>query len=558
MDVLYNRAVRHTLHHLMLALMVGVVCLLGGLKAEAAGKAPRIAVLELQGKLETEALALLSDKVRAGVLDATSGRKVVVMSRENMAVMAKDMGLDLSCIEGACEVETGRNIGADYVVSGAVTQMSGMWLCTVKIHDTVSGALLSTGDVEAKTPLALRNEIASLVVRLMNKAFGGGGAQSTVQLGGEDVDFAGQAATAGQAAAGGQADVGEATLELGSGGGDIAALVAQAQAKKAERARLAAEEAQLQAQLKAAQDRERDKAKSELLRQGTRDYELLAHLVRTPMSDESVSLLERYVSRYDDASVTVSGQRSSVSVPEVVRVQRALSQEKSRRARVLAQARQDKLQAAREKILAEGARDYATLKPLLGEPASAETRPALQAFVNKYGRARVSVDGVGEDVDVPGVAEVRRTLGLRERARPAVVEIGTRGTRGRGSGVRGFGTAGGSVRTKKKALVRIGGPIILGALDKSLIDRVIKRNKLKILYCYQRELNKNPSLHGKITVNFTISPSGSVHKATTYQTTMANSAVESCINRQLKMFKFPQPKGGGIVIAKYPFIFASG
>jgi TolB-like protein len=197
---------------LLLTLLVGLAPL-----DAMAGDNPRIAVLELQGELPTSSLMLLSDKVRAGVLDAIQGRNIVVMSRENMAVLAKDMGLDLSCIEGACEVETGRNIGAAYVVSGGITQMGGIWLCTVKIHQTQSGALLATGDTEAESPLSLRNEIPPLVARLVSKAFGGGGPKAKVQLGGEEMDFAQLARDARQDGGGGgqTGDVGRAQVDLG-------------------------------------------------------------------------------------------------------------------------------------------------------------------------------------------------------------------------------------------------------------------------------------------------------------------------------------------------------
>ena len=95
----------------LLAIVSLLLVLWGLLCPQAQADPPRVAVLELQGKAEADLMAMLSDKVRLGVLDATRGQDIVVMSRENMAVLAKDMGLDLSCIEGACEVETGRNIG---------------------------------------------------------------------------------------------------------------------------------------------------------------------------------------------------------------------------------------------------------------------------------------------------------------------------------------------------------------------------------------------------------------------------------------------------------------
>ncbi|MDP2312111.1 MAG: AgmX/PglI C-terminal domain-containing protein [Pseudomonadota bacterium] len=138
--------------------------------------------------------------------------------------------------------------------------------------------------------------------------------------------------------------------------------------------------------------------------------------------------------------------------------------------------------------------------------------------------------------------------------------LGGLGTKGRGSGASGYGSGGGNFGSKGEGGIgTVGGdPIILGALDKSLIDAVIKRNMSQIRYCYQRELTKNPSLGGKITVKFVIAKDGTVSSATTKTTTMNNPAVESCINGRFMRFQFPEPKGGGIVIVSYPFIFSPG
>lgn len=138
--------------------------------------------------------------------------------------------------------------------------------------------------------------------------------------------------------------------------------------------------------------------------------------------------------------------------------------------------------------------------------------------------------------------------------------LGGMGTKGRGSGSSGYGSGGGSFGSKGEGgLGTIGGdPIILGALDKSLIDAVIKRNMNQIKYCYSRELTKNPALAGKITVKFVIAKDGTVSSATTKSSTMGSPAVESCINGRFMRFQFPEPKGGGIVIVSYPFIFSPG
>ncbi len=150
-------------------------------RAEAEDKA-RIAVLELQGSLKREELSVLSDKVRAGALDATRGQPYMVMTRESLAVLLKDMGIDCKTIQGGCEVETARNIGAAYVLSGAVTQMDGVWMCLVKVHDTKSGELLATDEVEGKAPVDLARALRPLASRLMQTALGGGTVQAPVPL----------------------------------------------------------------------------------------------------------------------------------------------------------------------------------------------------------------------------------------------------------------------------------------------------------------------------------------------------------------------------------------
>lgn len=101
-------------------------------------------------------------------------------------------------------------------------------------------------------------------------------------------------------------------------------------------------------------------------------------------------------------------------------------------------------------------------------------------------------------------------------------------------------------------------PIILGGLDQSLIDAVIKRNMAQIRYCYQRELVKNPGLSGEIVVKFVIAKDGTVSSAVIESTTMHNEAVESAICGRFMGFQFPEPKGGGIVVTTYPFNFYPG
>ena len=138
--------------------------------------------------------------------------------------------------------------------------------------------------------------------------------------------------------------------------------------------------------------------------------------------------------------------------------------------------------------------------------------------------------------------------------------LGGLGTKGIGSGSSGFGAGGGNFGAKGSGNISaVGGdPIILGALDRSLIDEVIKRSMSQIRYCYQRELTKDPSLNGKLVVKFTIAGDGSVSQAGKKTSTMGNAAVEQCVVGRFYRMQFPEPKGGGIVVVSYPFLFSPG
>ncbi len=135
--------------------------------------------------------------------------------------------------------------------------------------------------------------------------------------------------------------------------------------------------------------------------------------------------------------------------------------------------------------------------------------------------------------------------------------LGTRGRGGGGMGGMGYGMAAGRIGGKGLSDITAGGgqAVIMGALDRAVIDAYIKRNLAKIRWCYEKELNKDPKLFGKIVINFIIAKTGQVSSSKVQRSTMGNENVESCVADQIKKIRFPQPKGGGIVIVNYPFVF---
>src|SRR5207248_653439 len=82
------------------------------------------------------------DLVRGATLKAAP--QVEVMTRENLLVLLQASGKDLANCEGECEVDTGRRIGADAIVSGEVLKVGTRFKLTLRLHETRAGMQLGT------------------------------------------------------------------------------------------------------------------------------------------------------------------------------------------------------------------------------------------------------------------------------------------------------------------------------------------------------------------------------------------------------------------------------
>lgn len=145
--------------------------------------------------------------------------------------------------------------------------------------------------------------------------------------------------------------------------------------------------------------------------------------------------------------------------------------------------------------------------------------------------------------------------------------LGVLGTRGFGSGTGvGYGYGHGSVGFRGAKLAgrgslppdaTVASSVVVGSLDKSLIADVIARNRLPIRYCYQRELQKRPSLAGTVRMRFTVAADGSVSTAAVGESTLGSPEVEDCLVRLVQRMQFSPVPGGGVVSVTYPFTFAA-
>lgn len=162
----------------------------------------------------------------------------------------------------------------------------------------------------------------------------------------------------------------------------------------------------------------------------------------------------------------------------------------------------------------------------------------------------------------PGDAAGLGGLGLRGAGSGGgglgdTIGIGGVHTQGRGGGVGGYGSNAGVLANKKEVDIGITSsePMVVGSLDKELIRKVIHANRNSIKYCYESQLNRFPKLDGKVAVRFIISPEGSVKQSNVAQSTVNNAELEACVAGRVRTWTFPKPKGGGMVVVTYPFIF---
>lgn len=125
---------------------------------------------------------------------------------------------------------------------------------------------------------------------------------------------------------------------------------------------------------------------------------------------------------------------------------------------------------------------------------------------------------------------------------------GGRGRGGPGAPGRGRGEVAVRVQTER--------PRVSGYLSPEQIMRVVRQNSAAIRYCYESELQRQPSLRGRIEVGWRINREGRVTTSRIAQSTMHDARVEGCIARQVRNWRFDQPDGGEVDVV-FPFIFGA-
>ena len=105
----------------------------------------KLAVLDLKNftkELNRENAQYFTDVIRQASLRMEPA--LDIMTRENLLVLLQSTGKKLEECEGECEVDTGRRIGADQIISGEIQKVGTRFKLTLRLHDTHEGRLLAS------------------------------------------------------------------------------------------------------------------------------------------------------------------------------------------------------------------------------------------------------------------------------------------------------------------------------------------------------------------------------------------------------------------------------
>ena len=101
-------------------------------------------------------------------LQAVDSTSISLMTRENLMVLLDANGGSVECLSGQCEVEMGRNIGADWIISGSLYQANDVFFLYYKLHDTHSGELQNAVEISGTTLDVLNAQVPSAVEELLH------------------------------------------------------------------------------------------------------------------------------------------------------------------------------------------------------------------------------------------------------------------------------------------------------------------------------------------------------------------------------------------------------
>jgi TonB family protein len=149
----------------------------------------------------------------------------------------------------------------------------------------------------------------------------------------------------------------------------------------------------------------------------------------------------------------------------------------------------------------------------------------------------------------PGVGNGRKGGGQGGAAR-----IGDLGT---------SGGAGGKVNYGTKSEARVSGSVAAEVaevessdIDQTKLGSFVRLRISSLKACYENQLKRNPNLHGKIRIEFTILETGGLSDLKILENSIGSPEVASCIVSLMRAWRTPFHPSGPVTVV-YPFLFSA-
>ena len=129
----------------------------------------RIAVIELENRVgvKEDEIHYLTEVLR-GAASQLPKTRYSVMTKDNILVMLPPE-VSLEDCQGTCAVDTGRKLGAHYILVGSVVRFGKSLRVTLNLHHTRSGQLLRVERVKGLTVDQLEQALESAALRLFSE-----------------------------------------------------------------------------------------------------------------------------------------------------------------------------------------------------------------------------------------------------------------------------------------------------------------------------------------------------------------------------------------------------
>jgi TPR repeat protein len=110
---------------------------------------------------------------------------------------------------------------------------------------------------------------------------------------------------------------------------------------------------------------------------------------------------------------------------------------------------------------------------------------------------------------------------------------------------------------KKKPMVKMGDPTIVGSLSKEIVQAVITRHLEQVRFCYMDERPRLPDFFGgELLIQLMIDPDGRTSEVLLVKTSLNNAKVEQCLLLKIQKWKFPSPKDRKPNTVSFPLVFS--